>query len=89
MSLVREGHYPSNEGSGTIVRNVHDRAMNLEIFTTIYVGSDRQPFRCTLDTGSDYLWIQSRLCYDPDCGPWSKFDERTSTTYQTNETIQE
>ena len=53
---------------------------DVQIFTKIYIGSNLQPFDMIFDTGSNWLWVNSRICSN--CNDEKpKFDERNSTTY--------
>ena len=35
---------------------------DVQIFTTVSVGSNKQSFQCIFDTGSNWLWVTSRVC---------------------------
>ena len=57
--------------------------MDVQIFTEIYIGSNLQPFQMIFDTGSNWLWVSSRLCVS--CPLTTlKFDERESMTLVSN-----
>ena len=54
--------------------------MNVQLMAKIYIGSNLQPFNMIFDTGSNILWVNSRVCSN--CPFYiSKFDERTSDTF--------
>lgn len=60
-----------------LIKDIEDYK-NYEIFAKIYFGSDQQPLKVIMDTGSGTVWVFARLCQN--CkGP--KFDERTSTSH--------
>lgn len=46
--------------------------MDVQLFVKLYIGANHQPFQLILDTGSNWLWVYSRLCGN--C-PQDKFDE--------------
>jgi saccharopepsin len=53
---------------------------NVQLFSRIYMGSDKQEFKMIFDTGSDWLWVSSRICMScPKSHP--KFDERSSHSF--------
>ena len=36
---------------------------DVQIFTELYVGSQKEKFKVIFDTGSDWIWIYSRFCF--------------------------
>ena len=52
---------------------------DVQIFTEIYVGSQKEKFKVIFDTGSDWIWIYSRVCEN--C-PMKKFDESQSESFK-------
>ena len=44
------------------------------------IGSDQQPFDLIFDTGSSWLWVNSRLC-EGCSSRQNKFNEKNSTTF--------
>jgi len=40
------------------LKDFHD----VQVFTKVYVGEDKQPFMCIFDSGSNWLWVQSKHC---------------------------
>lgn len=51
---------------------------DVQIFTEMYVGSNRQPFDVIFDTGSNWFWVQSSKCSN--CPSDISFDESSSDT---------
>jgi hypothetical protein len=47
--------------------------MDVQLMAQIYIGSNMQPFDVIFDTGSNMMWINSRVCTV--CSN-AKFDER-------------
>ena len=65
------------------VKDLNDY-QDVQIFTTIYMGpdsqGDMQSFEMIPDTGSNWLWVNSRVCSNcPKKLP--SFDERTSENF--------
>lgn len=66
-----------------IEKKLHD-FHDVQIFTTIYIGENKQAFEMIFDTGSNWLWIDSRKCQN--CPEnVDKFDERKSSTFSFDE----
>ena len=58
----------------------------MQIFSKIYIGSNKQAFDLIFDTGSNWLWVNSRMCNN--CNKEQpKFDERLSTTFSTYDLV--
>lgn len=53
---------------------------DVQLFSKVYVGSNRQPFDLILDTGSSWTWFQGSDCNT--CPTYDRFDVSESTTYQ-------
>ena len=67
----------SSSSDDVITKNLHDY-MDVQIFAKIFVGSNQQPFQMIFDTGSNWLWVFSRMCGN--CNQ-PKFDERQSESH--------
>jgi len=53
---------------------------DVQIFGKVFIGSNLQPFWMIMDTGSNWLWISSRICTN--CNPLvPKFNETQSTSF--------
>lgn len=77
-SMYADVDYGTDEEDMTI--EVSD-AGDVQIFAKMYVGSNEQPFNWLFDTGSSWLWVNSRVCGN--CNPsLPKFDERQSETFK-------
>lgn len=64
----------------TVTKDLED-FYDAQIYSTIYVGSQKAPLDVIFDTGSNWLWVASRVCLT--CSMWAdKFDERNSTTFK-------
>lgn len=57
------------------LKDFHD----VQVFTKIYVGENKQSFYCIFDTGSNWLWVQSKHCVN--CPVRGGFDEDESASY--------
>jgi len=53
---------------------------NIQIFSKVYIGSDRQEFVMTMDSGSSKLWVEDEKC--DECRNPVKFHPGQSTTYK-------
>lgn len=54
---------------------------NVLVYINLHLGSNQEPYTILFDTGSSWLFVQSRLC--DNCDKWSSssFDERDSTSF--------
>lgn len=67
------------DGGDIVTKDLEDY-FDAQIYSTIYVGSEKVPLEVIFDTGSNWLWVASRVCAS--CSIWAaKFDERNSTTF--------
>lgn len=64
-----------------VVKNLTDYR-DVQIYTKAYVGSSNQEFDMIFDTGSNWLWVDSRLCSN--CPIKGGFDERLSKSFKTD-----
>ena len=53
---------------------------NIQIFSKIYVGSERREFDMIFDTGSSWLWIENKSC--DNCANPNKFNNTESSTFK-------
>ena len=51
-----------------------------QIWGTVFIGEQKQPFVMIYDTGSSWLWVNGRICANCLNG-YDKFDERNSSTF--------
>lgn len=59
---------------------------DMQLYTTISLGSEQEPFDMIFDTGSNWLFVYSRICLN--CPYFMKqFDERESSTFLFKEPI--
>ena len=56
--------------------------MNTQYFVTVKLGSDEQEFTMVPDTGSSNLWAYSSNCHSVACRTHSKYNPKTSTSYE-------
>ena len=68
--------------SSYIEKTLHD-FHNIQIFSNIYFGSDKQEFPLIFDTGSAWVWVGTDLC--DTCANPHKFDVANSTTFKQTE----
>jgi hypothetical protein len=61
VKTIEKQHPLSLYQSSLITHELHDY-MDVQIFTRILIGSDHQPFDMIFDTGSNWLWVFSRVC---------------------------
>jgi len=61
-----------------IEKNLYDY-FDIQIFSQIYIGSNKQKFDLIFDTGSSWVWVGHDLCNT--CANPSKFDSRESTSF--------
>ena len=66
-----------------IVKKLTD-LQDVQIFATIYIGSNQQPFEMIFDTGSNWLWVDSDECLNCPYG-MPRFKDEQSTTYELDE----
>jgi len=52
---------------------------DVQLFSKVMFGSNRQPFELILDTGSAWTWVQGKRCYT--CPTNDRFDTEASATY--------
>lgn len=52
---------------------------DIQLFTTLYVGSEKQPLKMIFDSGSNWFWVQSEKCSD--CSKEDKYRTGESTTF--------
>lgn len=50
------------------------------MWSTIYVGSNKQPVSVMMDTGSPWVWVSSGFCLS--CPGTDRFDNTNSTSYK-------
>jgi len=53
---------------------------DVQLFSKIYVGSEKQPFDVIFDTGSAWTWVQGHDCHT--CPTYDRFNPKTSTTFR-------
>lgn len=53
--------------------------MNIQIFSRIYFGSDKQGFDLIFDSGSSWVWVENKLCGN--CANPNKFDHKRSSSF--------
>jgi len=68
-----------NGHQGFLEKNLSD-FFDIQIFSTVYFGSKREPHQLIFDTGSSWLWVQTPYC--DSCTSTSPFIHRYSNTYQ-------
>merc|ERR1712176_586567 len=56
--------------------------MNTQYFVEVSLGSDDQKFTMVPDTGSSNLWAYSSNCHAVACRTHSRYNPKTSTTYE-------
>jgi len=62
-----------------ITKNIRDYS-DVQIYSTIYIGDNMQPFELIFDTGSNWLWVNGRIC--DNCNSQPQFDERKSSSFK-------
>jgi len=50
-----------NGHQGFLEKNLSD-FFDIQIFSTVYFGSKREPHQLIFDTGSSWLWVQTPEC---------------------------
>lgn len=50
-----------NSHVGYLEKNLSD-FFDIQIFSTVYFGSQREPHQLIFDTGSSWLWVQTPEC---------------------------
>ena len=63
--------------------------MSIQLVTKTWFGSDKQEMDMLLDTGSEYIWVASRICESCNLTSSRKFDERTSTSHYFFDAVQD
>lgn len=53
---------------------------NIQIYSKIYIGSDRQEFDFIFDTGSSWVWVADKVCHA--CANENKYDHDKSKTFR-------
>jgi len=54
--------------------------MDIQIYSTLYFGSEREPHQVIFDTGSQWLWVQTDLC--DNCMTDNNWSFQKSTTFK-------
>lgn len=67
-----------HEGFGYLEKNLQD-FFDIQIFSTVYFGSNLEPHRLIFDTGSSWLWVQSSYC--DSCTAEDHFMHRHSASF--------
>lgn len=67
-----------SDDADVIVKNLDD-FQDVQLFTEMYVGSEKQGLEVIFDTGSNWFWVQSSDCEN--CPADDSFDETSSETY--------
>ena len=68
----------SNGGPGFLEKNLSD-FFDIQIFSTVYFGSRREPHQLIFDTGSSWLWVQTPECLT--CATTNDFKYKESTSF--------
>ena len=53
---------------------------NIQIYSKIYIGSEKREFDMIFDTGSAWVWVENKSCRD--CANPNKFNNTESTTFK-------
>jgi len=69
----------ANGQSEYVEKILHD-FNNIQIFSKIYIGSQRQEFDFIFDTGSSWVWVATFLC--DTCKNKNKFNYDVSRTFR-------
>ena len=69
----------STAAVGYIEKTLHD-FNNIQIYSNIYFGSDKQEFPLIFDTGSSWVWIGTDMC--DNCVNPKEFNVADSTTFR-------
>jgi hypothetical protein len=71
----------STAAVGYIEKKLYD-FYNIQIYSNIYFGSNKQEFPLIFDTGSAWVWVGTDLC--DTCANEAKFDVEQSNTFKQN-----
>ena len=52
---------------------------NIQLYSKIYIGSQRQEFDMIFDTGSSWVWVENKIC--DTCFNPNKFNNTASETF--------
>ena len=69
-----------NAGSSYIEKDVLD-FFDIQIYSKLYIGSDRQEFEMTFDSGSGWVWVQTSVCQHGTSNA-AKFNTFSTSTYR-------
>ena len=84
---VRDGRtIPMSKRLGDDPVVIHD-FMGVQFYGPISIGTPAQTFQVIYDSGSSNLWVPSLTCPITSCYLHTRYDSKTSTTYQKNGTI--
>jgi hypothetical protein len=73
-------HHLLQNLSGQYVEKILHDYNNIQIFSKIYIGSERQEFDFIFDTGSSWVWVATDKC--DSCVNPNKFHYNDSTTFK-------
>ena len=78
LDTADENDANSSKHQGFLEKNLSD-FFDIQIFSTVYFGSKREPHQLIFDTGSSWLWVQTPYC--DACTSDNPFIHRYSNTF--------
>ena len=79
LDTADENDANSSKHQGFLEKNLSD-FFDIQIFSTVYFGSKREPHQLIFDTGSSWLWVQTPECMT--CATTNDFKYKDSKTFR-------
>ena len=76
MNLVEED---ASDDQKDYIETKLKNLFNIQIFSRVYFGSNKQGFDLVFDSGSSWVWVEHDFCGN--CANPNKFNSRESTTF--------